>query len=203
MANVPQRPAPPHAHVPAEAEHLSARERRMRLHVREAAGEFEDALSPLEDDVDALSLGPTGSDGNISDPDIARVFKEEQIGHGEMSGRDRAWQQVRAHVGLDPELRTGDMDASLEDANFVGEEGIGGSMVPPDASDVDEIGRAVGVHYQDNEPLDMQHKVDQRDEDRWELDPASAEDWATRQHREEHDRAQRKTRAEPTPPPRR
>ena len=41
----------------------------------------------------------------------------------------------------------------------------------------DEIGRAVGVQYEDNEELKGEAKIAERDRNRWELDPASAEDY--------------------------
>ena len=45
---------------------------------------------------------------------------------------------------------------------------------------MDDIGRAVGVEYQDNEELKGEDKVAKRDKHRWELDPASAEDYDDR-----------------------
>ncbi|MDI1241450.1 MAG: DUF6335 family protein [bacterium] len=39
----------------------------------------------------------------------------------------------------------------------------------------DQMGMAVGVANQRNEPLDILEKVEDRDEDRWALNPASAE----------------------------
>jgi hypothetical protein len=39
----------------------------------------------------------------------------------------------------------------------------------------DQKGLAYGIANQRNEPLDMTEKREKRDEDRWELDPASAE----------------------------
>jgi hypothetical protein len=143
-------------------------------------------LDPQHDDLDALVLGPTGSDGDITDPDVARVFKEEQIGHGEDSGRDHAWHEMKMRGRGETDVTVGDLDVNLEDANFVGEEAMGGGNVPQDANDVEEIGRSVGVTFQDNEPLDIEHKLQARDDDRWELNPASAEDWEERKHRDEH-----------------
>ena len=46
---------------------------------------------------------------------------------------------------------------------------------------VDEIGKAVGVTYQDDEPLIFDEKYDKRDDARWEDDPASSEDYEERQ----------------------
>jgi len=133
-----------------------------------------------DEDVDELALGPNGADGVITDPDVARVFKAEQVGHGEDSGRAHAWHILKEHNGLDAELRAGDPDAVLEDVMFVGEEAPGGANPTPGMSDVDDVGRALGLHYQDNEPLDMTEKMARRDDERWELDPASSEDYAER-----------------------
>jgi hypothetical protein len=38
----------------------------------------------------------------------------------------------------------------------------------------------VGIEYQDNEELKGADKVEKRDKKRWELDPASSEDWDER-----------------------
>jgi len=76
-------------------------------------------------------------------------------------------------------LSGGDIDAAWDQAS-VGEETVGGSTPTPDQDIVDEIGRAVGVNYEDSEPLDPEAKIEQRDENRWELHPASSEDFAER-----------------------
>ena len=41
----------------------------------------------------------------------------------------------------------------------------------------DQQGEAFGLAYQANEPLDTVEKIDKRDEERWELNPASADDF--------------------------
>ncbi|HJT19199.1 MAG TPA: DUF6335 family protein [Nitrospira sp.] len=78
-----------------------------------------------------------------------------------------------------PELSGGDMDAAWDQAD-VGTETVGGSNPTPDQDIVEDVGRAVGVTYQDDEPLKFGEKVPQRDERRWELDPASSEDYDIR-----------------------
>ena len=45
---------------------------------------------------------------------------------------------------------------------------------------VEEIGRALGVEYDDGEELKGADKITQRDTNRWEYDPASAEDYRDR-----------------------
>ena len=51
---------------------------------------------------------------------------------------------------------------------------MGGSVPTPDQDQVDEIGKAAGLTYQDDEPLQSGEKLLKRDRNRWELNPASA-----------------------------
>ena len=50
----------------------------------------------------------------------------------------------------------------------------------PGRNDVDEIGEAMGVAYADGEELKVGEKEEGRDKHRWELDPASSEDYVDR-----------------------
>lgn len=77
-------------------------------------------------------------------------------------------------------LAAGDLDASFHGLDS-GEEAPGGSDPLPDQDDVDEIGAALGVVEQDGKPLATTEKILGRDEHRWELDPASSEDFDERQ----------------------
>lgn len=43
-----------------------------------------------------------------------------------------------------------------------------------------DMGEAVGMSYEDGEPLRVGEKERERDRHRWELDPASSEDYADR-----------------------
>ena len=76
-------------------------------------------------------------------------------------------------------LSGGDPDAEWDQADEGGE-AVGGSMPTPDQDLVDDIGRAAGVTYDDNEPIKPEEKVAARDEKRWEVDPASSEDYRDR-----------------------
>jgi hypothetical protein len=49
-------------------------------------------------------------------------------------------------------------------------------------NEVDELGIALGLTYQDDEALRAGGKEEERDRHRWELDPASAEDYVERTH---------------------
>jgi len=81
---------------------------------------------------------------------------------------------------MTPAITGGDVDADLETAYFSGDEAAGGDNPTPDQEVVEEIGRALGIEYQDNEELRGSDKVADRDRHRWELDPASAEDYRER-----------------------
>jgi hypothetical protein len=80
----------------------------------------------------------------------------------------------------DPTLSGGDVDARWEDAESGGDETVGGSTATPGRNDLDAIGEAVGVTYSDGEELKAGEKTERRDRHRWELDPASSEDYADR-----------------------
>ena len=95
------------------------------------------------------------------------------------SGREALQHSLRDHKGM-PELTGGDVDADWENAYFSGEEAPGGDNPTPDQDIVDDIGKALGVEYQDNEELKASEKVIERDKHRWELDPASSEDYKER-----------------------
>lgn len=93
------------------------------------------------------------------------------------SGRRAFNQRLEDHNETSPVLTGGDLDADWESAYSVGDEAPGGDNPTPDQDIVDDIGRAVGNEYQDNEPLKGADKIIQRDKHRWELDPGSKEDF--------------------------
>ena len=71
----------------------------------------------------------------------------------------------------------GDGDvAAAEQASATGEELVGGSAPTPDQDMVDELGAAAGIEMPDGAILNTTNMLDRRDENRWELDPNSAED---------------------------
>lgn len=96
------------------------------------------------------------------------------------TGRRELRERFDEHTETSPQLTGGDVDADWESAYSVGDEAPGGDNPTPDQDIVDDIGRAVGVEYQDNEELKGADKVARRDKHRWELDPASAEDYDDR-----------------------
>ena len=100
---------------------------------------------------------------------------------------------IKDHHESGPALTAGDVDADWEQAYSSGDEAPGGDNPTPDQDRVDEIGKALGVEYQDGEELKGANKISERDKHRWELDPASSEDYPDRDIRALSTRAGRAT----------
>ena len=96
------------------------------------------------------------------------------------TGRHEFAERRRDQHGMSPAITAGDRDVNVEDAYFTGDEAPGGDNSTPDQDVVDEIGKALGVEYEDAEELKASDKVTERDRHRWELDPASSEDYKSR-----------------------
>lgn len=114
--------------------------------------------------------------------DVIRDYEESAGAEEEDNQTSMEWyEQASQDTARPPDaiLTGGDIDAAWDQA-AAGEETVGGSNPTPDQDIVDEIGRAAGVNYEDAEPLDMMEKVERRDEQRWELHPASSEDFTER-----------------------
>jgi len=95
------------------------------------------------------------------------------------SGRAGMEHSQRDHAGMS-DVTGGDPDVDVEDAYFAGEEAPGGDNPTPDQDIVEDIGKALGVTYEDNEELKGADKLVERDKHRWELDPASSDDFKDR-----------------------
>lgn len=93
------------------------------------------------------------------------------------TGREELKQLLGHHTETSPVLTAGDIDANWKDAYAIGDEAPGGDNPTPDQDRVDDIGKALGVNYQDAEELRGSDKITDRDRHRWELDPASSDDW--------------------------
>lgn len=99
-------------------------------------------------------------------------FIDDEIAHvpqapGELSER------LDENHAASPADSGGDVDADWEDVNSTGSEAVFGHNPTPDQSDVEQNAHAMGIDYQDNEPLDLLDKIEKRDRDRYELDENS------------------------------
>lgn len=111
---------------------------------------------------------------NGIDDEIEPPFVDVTAGSKQLADR------LQNNQGTDPTLSGGDIDARWEDAEAGGDETVGGSTATPGRNDLDAIGKAIGVTYADGEELKVGEKEERRDRHRWELDPASSEDFADR-----------------------
>jgi len=127
-----------------------------------------------------VDAGPLESGEFEPDDEVKQEFDDAQR---LASGSERLMRQLREHHSKTPELSGGDIDADWEGAD-VGDETVGGSASTPNQDVVEELGEAVGLNYQDNEPLHSEQKLQERDRNRWELDPASSEDYFNRVNKE-------------------
>jgi len=135
--------------------------------------EEEDSLDKLALDADADAISDSIKT-YTDDADIKDEFEQRQgLAAG---GRQKLEEKLNEYHSQDPSLSAGDVDAAWEDSVVAGEESVGGSAPTPDQDNVDEIGKAAGVTYQDDEPLNSDKKILERDRRRWELNPASTDD---------------------------
>lgn len=98
--------------------------------------------------------------------------------------RGYAAPRSRMFGGVSPQLTGGDVDAQWQMAELVGDEAACGSTMTPDQNVVDEYAGAVGISYEPSEELWLGDKEQDRDRHRWELDPASSDDYYDRTHAE-------------------
>jgi hypothetical protein len=140
----------------------------------------ENYLMEEEDSLDKFILDANADeiidriDDETDDEDTIDDFRERQ--GLAVGGRQKLEEKLNEHHSMDPTLSGGDVDAAWEDSIETGEESVGGMNPTPDQDIVDELGEAAGLTYRDDEELDSDKKVLDRDRHRWELDPASAED---------------------------
>ncbi len=99
-------------------------------------------------------------------------------------GHDQLVDKLSEHTDESPELSGGDVDAQWAYGDDVGEETVGGTVPTPDQSRVDENGKAVGINYSDEEPLHTADKLEDRDKNRYELDPSSDPEYQERVRQE-------------------
>jgi len=102
---------------------------------------------------------------------------DERLISAARTGHDELRMNIGRHNESSPVLTAGDVDAKWEDAYAVGDEAPGGDNPTPDQQRVDDIGKALGINYQDDQELQGGEELVDRDRHRWEMDPASSDDW--------------------------
>lgn len=109
----------------------------------------------------------------VASEDVQDLMKDE-IANAPRAPQELK-QRLNEHNSSSPADAGGDIDASWEDVNDSGSESVGGHNPTPDQSVVEENAHAIGIDFQDNEPLSVWDKIEKRDRDRYELDENSKE----------------------------
>lgn len=109
--------------------------------------------------------------GIPSSLDMDRTASSAKSGRADM--RDKLSKSTSGGAAI----TAGDVDADWQSAESIGDEAPGGDNPTPDQDRVDDIGRALGVEYADDEELQGGAEIADRDLNRWELDPASKDDF--------------------------
>lgn len=138
----------------------------------------------------AVKAGVTAAVASLKKPNLDRPRKTVADIHGipsslgmsgiasaAHSGGEEMRDTLKKNTSSSPRLTAGDVDADWQSADSTGDEAPGGDNPTPDQDVVDEIGRALGVEYADDEELQGGAEISERDTHRWELDPNSKDDF--------------------------
>ena len=108
---------------------------------------------------------------SLPDPEIDAERKDEIA--SVPKAPEELLERIHEHTAASPADSGGDIDANWEDVNDSGAEAVFGHNPTPDQSDVEENAHAMGINFEDNEPLDLLEKLEKRDRNRYELDEDS------------------------------
>jgi hypothetical protein len=99
-------------------------------------------------------------------------FIDDEIAHAPQAPNELL-ERIKNNHSASPADSGGDIDAEWEDVNDSGAESVFGHNPTPDQSDVEENAHAMGIDFEDNEPLDVVEKIGKRDRKRYELNENS------------------------------
>ncbi len=108
-------------------------------------------------------------------PDSEKEIKEvmnEDITNAPTSPKELI-ERIEENTAASPADSGGDIDANWEDVNTSGSESVFGDNPTPDQSDAEANANAMGVNFDDDEPLDFTGKLNELDKNRYELDEDS------------------------------
>src|SRR5262245_11817755 len=140
--------------------------------------------SDLEGGLFIMAEQKNGRKKEIDADEVIRDYLEsgDQPASQDEEQTDMEWyDQAKQDSSAPPEavLTGGDVDAAWAQAGL-DPPTVSSPTPTPDQDIVDEIGKALGVTYGEGEPLRTTEKIERRDEKRWELHPASSEDYVER-----------------------
>ncbi|MBV9241465.1 MAG: hypothetical protein JO314_05605 [Acidobacteria bacterium] len=111
---------------------------------------------------------------NVVDEDFQQQLNEEIA--STPADPEELLERLDENHETSPADSGGDVDARWEDSDSTGEEAVAGSQPTPDQSDIEANAHALGIDFQDNQPIDLVEKMEKRDRDRWELNEESKEE---------------------------
>lgn len=127
--------------------------------------EEETPLDKVASDAEADAIGEQMSH-YTEDEDVEETFEKRQtLASG---GRQQLEEKLEEYHAQNPDMTANDIDAAWEDSIVSGDESVGGMASTPGQDVVDEIGDALGITYEDDEPLDGEEKLRERDRHRLE-----------------------------------
>ena len=129
-------------------------------------------MDAFADEVDPMNLPQLVDEDGVEmakytkDADILDEFTNRQQVN---AGTEQLMAELKNYTGQSPETSAHDVDAAWDIDMQSGEESVGASVATPEQNVVSELGEALGLEYDDHEPLNTEDKIAARDENRWEL----------------------------------
>ncbi len=107
----------------------------------------------------------------VPDKDVQELMDDE-ISHVPQAPHELE-ERLANHHSSSPKDSGGDIDAEWEEVNTSGAESVFGHNPTPDQSDVEDNAHAMGINFEDAEILDFEKKIDDRDDNRFEMNETS------------------------------
>ena len=107
----------------------------------------------------------------VPDKDVQDLIDQE-ITHAPSAPHELE-ERLAEHHSSSPKDSGGDIDADWEEVNTSGAEAVFGHNPTPDQSDVEDNAHAMGINFEDDEILDFEKKIEERDNNRFELNEVS------------------------------
>lgn len=114
----------------------------------------------------------------------SREFAEIEIPYEGITDRNQGIGKMLEtdadNMGVSGDVTGGDIEVDKYQAEVDGEEAVGGTTPTPDQNVTEYIEKAVGLEMDDHAFLRTNDILEQRDDQRYELDPTSSEDYQER-----------------------
>jgi hypothetical protein len=121
---------------------------------------------------------------NAASAEYTREFEEIELPYEGITDRNigvgRMLENSVDGITISPGVSGGDIDVNQYQAEVEGDEAVGGTTPTPDQNVTEYIEKAVGLEMDDRAFLRTNDILEQRDDQRWELDPTSSEDYQER-----------------------